>query len=157
MKVWIALVSVAGVGLAAYAIFGALEGRAYTQAVTADAQRRGFDVGSIRYRAHWPLDFYATKLRGVESPEAAETIVSDADSVRYFVTPIAAAPADSLLVQAFYFRVGKRVNSLQLSFPSNGTPQVDGSDWPPDTVWLRPRQQALAWLHGARPTRSPTP
>lgn len=157
MKTLIAMAALIVVGLAAYAIFGVLEERTYMKAVTADARSLGFAAESIQYPAHWPLDFYATHLGRAQSPEAAESIVTTADSVHYFLTPVAANPADSLLVQTFYFRIANRVNLLQLSFSSNGTTQLNGTDWAADASWLTSRQDAVDWFHRAERHTSARP
>jgi hypothetical protein len=139
---------------AAYAVFGFLERRAYANDVAADALRRGLEVSSLQYSAHWPLDYYLPRLRTAQSPEAADSIVSDADSTAYFVVPMTASFTDSALVQVFYFRVGRRTNAIQAQFLPGRLTGLEGADWLPERQYRRAREQALVWYRTR--TASPT-
>jgi hypothetical protein len=119
--------------------------RAYGRAVREDAARRGFDTSKIRYPAHWPLDFFEGALSQTKDPESAEGVVSGSDSTRYYILPVNGTPADSALLQAFFFHIDGRSNAIQVTYRRTVSPTVDGSDAIPSGLYQRPRDTALNW------------
>lgn len=137
-------------GLVVVGVIGALflNQRQHIIAVREDARRRGFPAESIRYPAHWPLDFYETRVTGVRSPEAAEKLFAGADSVQYFLAPTQDGGLDSLLTQVFFFTVGPRTNVVQLHFAPHLRVRIEGTDWRPSGAFHVTRERAIAWCLG---------
>lgn len=130
------------------AMYVASDQIAYTRAVRTQARAMRRDPSALRWPAHWPLDVYDSVLSAAGSPEAAERLVGSADTVRYYLVPIARS-TDSALVQEFRFRVGPRINSVVVDYHRNNPPWVDGSDDVPSSRHLTRRAVALAWYRRA--------
>jgi len=157
MKRWMGAAILVFVAGAAYAVFWVLERKAYARDVAAGARSHGIEMSSLEYAAHWPLDYYLPRLRTAQAPEAADSIVGDADSIRYFVVPMTGSVSDSALVQVFYFRVGRRTNAIQAQFQAGRLMGIEGADWLPERQYRRSREEALDWYRtrAASPTLSP--
>jgi hypothetical protein len=125
-----------------------LNQRQYMRAVREDARHRGFPPESIRYPAHWPLDFYETRVTELRSLEDAEKLFAGADSVNYFLAPANNGGVDSLLTQVFFFTIGPRTNAVQLHFAPHVRVQIEGTDWRPSGASHVTRERAVAWCHG---------
>lgn len=147
MPRWMVVTIVALVAVATYAVFAVVERRGYARDVAAEARQRGIEPSSLRYPAHWPLDFYLPRLQTAQSPESADSIVLDADSTVYFLVPMANSETDSALIEVFYFQVGKRTNAIQAQFVAGRLKGIEGADWLPDRQYRRSRGDALAWYH----------
>jgi len=125
------------------------------RAVAADARRRGLSPDSLLYPAHWPLDYYEPRLRHASSPEAAEVLVPDADSVGYYLFEVAGTGADSALVQAFFFRLDSYKGVVQTTYGPAGRIEVDGSDWIPDATRRVTKERAFRWYRDQSARQSP--
>jgi hypothetical protein len=127
-----------------------LNQRQYMRAVREDARHRGFPPESIRYPAHWPLDFYEARGKEVRSPEDAEGLFAAADSVQYFLASTRDGGVDSLLTQVFFFTIGPRINVVQLHFAPQSRVRIEGTDWKPSGISHVTRERAVAWFHRTR-------
>lgn len=75
-------------------------------------------------------------------PAGAERVVSDADSVVYFWTPVAGT-GDSALVHVFYFTIGPRTGAIQVQYRDCQRWGVEGADWLPAASWRIERKRGL--------------
>jgi hypothetical protein len=123
-----------------------VEQHAFQRAVEDDASRRGTDPRNIRIRSQWPLELYDSALARVTAPGDAARIVGRADSVAYYLVPIAGSAEDSTLVQVFWFQFARRANSVVVEYRLDGTVLVDGSDAVPVARPAIPATTAKDWL-----------
>ena len=148
---WILASTIVGVGVPAASI--AYNARAYSSEVRRQALSAGLTPDALKYPAHWPLDLYDSALSAAHAPLQAERTAVRADTVIYYLAPVAGRPADPTLVQEFRFKIGPRDNSVVVSYSPEG-PHVDGSDAVPSRRFRVSRREALNWYgYGARDQR----
>ena len=130
----------------AYVAFAVTDWYSFRRAVVRDAERRGYQSDAIKSFASWPLEWYQAKLDTVSSPQQAEALVTDADTVYYYLAPVAGSAADTALVQLFEFRLARRVSIVTIHYSPNREPIVNGGDWIPSDEFLATRADALGWF-----------
>lgn len=135
-----------GLLIISYSIFIFNDQRSYRAAVEEDARDRGYPVDSIRSYSTWPLEYYEPALRQIVDPQSAEAIVSDADSVAYYLLPAASNEADGALVQVFYFQLASRLGGLSVTYSPAHQPWIEGIDWKPGEEHRTNRRPALDWF-----------
>jgi hypothetical protein len=131
-----------------------LERSSYHRAVREDALRRGFDPAAVRFPEQWPLEYYEPFLRHNPDPEDAETVVTGADSVEYYLDGF-----DNTLIQVFHFQLGRWPGQVAVRYDGDQTGSlynyVDAGEQLPDSVPPTAREHALAWYRERRAGTAP--